>query len=146
MGRDHTAEPHTLADRLEAALQAAGLSRRGLAVQLAGGTADKTQIERWRKQVRRMLSGDQLTVHQTTAERLSEVLDVPVRYWPTERAPRPENPLSVASDLLMQLDGGSPIPADVLQDVAAAVEETAALAGQLAARLREAASDRRLLP
>lgn len=130
----------SLADRLQAAMTASGLTRRGLAVKLAGGTADKTQVERYRTAVRRILRGEQKTVLEKTAAKLSEVLDVPIGYWPTERSPRPQQPVELAEELLRRLDEGEAVPPPALESAAAQLDETALLYGEIAARLRASAA------
>lgn len=129
-----------LADRLQAAMDDAGLSRRGLAVRLAGSTADKTQIERWRKAIRRMLSGQQKTIQAATAARLSEILGVPTRYWPTDRSLRPLQPIQAAEELLRLRAAGEPIPEGELEAMATVLEETATIYRRLADQLRSSSA------
>lgn len=134
-----------LADRLSAAMAEAGLSNRGLAVKMAGGTRDKDRIERYRRQVRRILSGEQKTVQRTTAALLAEVLRTPVDYWPTERAAA-KSPLEAAELLIRRLDAGEDVRPETRYDVALQLEETAALCGRLAVRLRAGVAGERSGP
>lgn len=105
------ADDTSLAAKLRAAMIAAEFvyrgepSQRALAKRIAGPDATDRQVDGWRKQVRRWLdtTQPQQTIRRDTAALLSDVLGVPIDYWPTEREPSLTGRLEAAEKALRSL-------------------------------------------